>query len=217
MLLRIKHLLKGGGLMKRKYKLIIVPILVVFLVLGSTPAANAKEAGPFYVGVFGGFVSPNDLEVSGGDINRDVKMKNSWMLGAKFGYIIPTFRWVAAEVEYNYLGKQDVDTAGIGGDFSAHNLMANILVRYPEGMFHPYAGFGIGWSHGTFKTNTATESVDESSNAFAWQILAGVNFEITREWSADVGYRYFQSKYSVEDSDVTSKNHIILIGVNYHF
>ena len=206
--------------MRRKYNFIIVPILVAFLVLASTPAAKAKEAGPFYVGVFGGYVIPSDMEVSGSDVVRqDTKMKDSWMLGAKFGYIIPTFKWVAGEVEYNYLAKQDIDTAGINGDFSAHNVMANLLARYPEGRFHPYAGFGIGWSYGTFKATSADGSVDESKSAFAWQILAGVNFEITPNWSADLGYRYFQSKYSGigEDVDVTSKNHIILIGVNYHF
>jgi len=206
--------------MRRKYNFIIVLILVAFLVLASTPAAKAKEAGPFYVGVFGGYVIPSDMEVSGSDVVRqDTKMKDSWMLGAKFGYIIPTFKWVAGEVEYNYLAKQDIDTAGINGDFSAHNVMANLLARYPEGRFHPYAGFGIGWSYGTFKATSADGSVDESKSAFAWQILAGVNFEITPNWSADLGYRYFQSKYSGigEDVDVTSKNHIILIGVNYHF
>jgi opacity protein-like surface antigen len=205
--------------MRRKYGLIVIPILVAFLVLASAPAATAKEAGPFYVGVFGGYVIPSDLEVSGGDINEDVKLKNSGMLGAKFGYIIPTFKWIAGEVEYNYLFKQDVDQADVSGDFSAHNVMANLLVRYPEGRFHPYAGFGIGWSYGTFKANTAEVSVDDSKSAFAWQILAGLNFEITPNWSADLGYRYFQAKYSgiIEDVDVTSKNHIILIGVNYHF
>jgi opacity protein-like surface antigen len=205
--------------MRRKYGLIVIPILVAFLVLASAPAATAKEAGPFYVGVFGGYVIPSDLEVSGGDINEDVKLKNSGMLGAKFGYIIPTFKWIAGEVEYNYLFKQDVDQADVSGDFSAHNVMANLLVRYPEGRFHPYAGFGIGWSYGTFKANTSDLSVDDSKSAFAWQILAGLNFEITPNWSADLGYRYFQAKYSgiIEDVDVTSKNHIILIGVNYHF
>ena len=204
--------------MRRKYNLIIVPILVVFLVLASTPAAKAAQAGPFYVGVFGGYVIPSDLEVSGSDVVReDTKMKDSWMLGAKFGYILPMFKWVAGEVEYNYLAKQDVDKAGINGDFSAHNVMANLLARYPEGRFHPYAGFGIGWSYGMFKANTVDASVDESDNAFAWQILAGVNFEITPNWSADLGYRYFQSKYTIQNADVTSKDHIILIGVNYHF
>ncbi|HVO65877.1 MAG TPA: outer membrane beta-barrel protein [Syntrophales bacterium] len=204
--------------MRRKYNLILVPILVAFLVLASTPAAKATEAGPFYVGVFGGYVIPNDLEVSGSDVVRfDVKMKDSWMLGAKFGYIVPTFKWVAGEVEYNYLAKQDIDVAGINGDFSAHNVMANLLARYPEGRFHPYAGFGLGWSRGTFKASTIEGSADESANAFAWQILAGLNFEITPNLSADLGYRYFQSKYSLEDSDVTAKNHIIVIGVNYHF
>jgi len=204
--------------MRRKCNLIIVPILVAFLVIASTPAAKATEAGPFYVGGFGGYVIPNDLEVSGsGVVRTDVKMKDSWMIGAKFGYIIPQFKWIAGEVEYNYLAEQDIDTAGVSGKFKAHNFMANALARYPEGRFHPYVGFGIGLSRGTFTAATTTGFIDESDTAFAWQFLAGLNFEITRNWSADLGYRYFRSKYDMQNADVTSKDHIILIGVNYHF
>ena len=204
--------------MRRKCNLIIVPILIVFLILALAPAAKAAEAGPFYVGGFGGYVIPKDLEVSGsGVVRQDTKMKDSWMIGAKFGYIIPTFKWIAGEVEYNYLAEQDIDTPGVSGHIKAHNFMANALARYPEGRFHPYAGFGIGVSRGTFTAATTTGFIDESDTAFAWQILAGLNFEITPKWSADIGYRYFQSKYSIQDADVTSKNHMILIGVNYHF
>ncbi|MGZ6249084.1 MAG: outer membrane protein, partial [Syntrophales bacterium] len=124
-------------------------------------------------------------------------------------------------LEYFYLGKQDVDQVGINGDVSAHNVMANLLVRYPEGMIHPYAGIGIGWSWGKFSgTEFRVGSVDESANGFAWQILAGVNFEITRDWSADVAYRYFSSKYDMgsdPSSDVTTKDNMFLLGINYHF
>jgi opacity protein-like surface antigen len=203
--------------MSRKYSLIILPILVAFLVLASVPASEAAEAGPFYVGVFGGYVIPDYLELSNGG-KIDYNLKDSWMLGAKFGYIIPAFKWVAAEVEYNHSFKQDIDEKWASGDFSTDNVMANLLVRSPEGKFHPYVGFGIGWSRGQFKvSNPGVESIDKSDNAFAWQALAGLNFEITPNWSADVGYRFFQSKYSVENVDAKSRNQIILIGVNYHF
>ena len=195
--------------MRKEYGLIAILIMVAFLITALATVAKAAEAGPSYVGVFGGYVIPQDLETPSGDI----KMKNSWMLGAKFGYIIPTYKWVAAELEYNHLFKQDVDQAGDNGDFSADSVMANFLVRCPEGMFHPYVGFGIGWSWGDFKS----DGNDNTSNNFAWQILAGLNYEITKNWSADLGYRYFQSKYSPDSGDVTSKNHIVLIGVNYHF
>jgi opacity protein-like surface antigen len=195
--------------MKRNYSLMVIPVLVVFLVLASAPKAKAGDAGPLYVGVLGGYVIPGDMETTAGD----AKMKNSWMMGAKVGYIIPAFNWLAVEAEYNHMFKQDIDEAGASGDYSADNLMANLLVRYPEGLFHPYAGFGLGCSWGKFKDSTD----DETVSAFAWQLMAGLNYEITKNWSADLGYRYFHSKYSKEGADETAKDHMILIGINYHF
>jgi opacity protein-like surface antigen len=204
---------------KRIYSAVLVLCLATFLLFTSVSTAPAAEAGPFYVGVFGGYVMPDDLKIEG-DGTTDVKLKSSWAIGAKVGYIFPQVKWLAAELEYFYLAKQDFDESGTDGDFSANNVMANLLVRYPEGKIHPYAGIGIGWSWATLKGTFPDGSVDESANAFAWQILAGVNFEITPEWSADLGYRYFSSKYEMgsdPSSDVTTKNHMILLGINYHF
>jgi len=206
--------------MKRIYKPVLVFCLAIFLVFTSVSATPAKEAGPVYVGVFGGYVIPHDLKLEDGG-SVDIGVKNSWAIGAKVGYIFPQARWLAAELEYFYLAKQDLDQSGVDGDFSAHNVMANILWRYPEGKIHPYLGGGIGWSWGTFKANSPGRSIDESGNGFAWQILAGLNFEITPNWSADLAYRYMGIKYndmiSDPSADLTSLNHMILLGINYHF
>ncbi len=209
--------------MKRISHAIIVFSLATILLLTSASIAPAAEQGPYYVGIFGGWVMPQDLSVSDGP---DVPLKDSWALGIKGGYIIPQAKYLAVELEYAYLAKQDVDMSGADGDYSANNIMANFLLRYPEGRWHPYVGVGIGWSWGAFSgtgtaTGIGTGSLDENDNAFAWQILAGINVEITPNWSADLAYRYFASKYSInaggDDFDVDVKNHMILIGVNYHF
>jgi len=201
--------------MKKNCSAILVFCLATFLLFTSVSTVPAAEAGPFYVGIFGSYVMPNDLKVENSE-TIDLSLKNSWAIGAKAGYIIPQVKWLAAELEYFYLAKQDLDEPGFNGDFSANNVMANILVRYPEGKIHPFAGVGIGWSWGKFGGD-----IDESGNGFAWQILAGVNFEIMPNLSADLAYRYFSSKYTDVGSDpgvdVTTKNHMILVGVNYHF
>ena len=207
--------------MKRILCVFSVFCLSTFLLFSSVSTAPAAPAGPFYVGIFGGYVIPDDLKVEN-DINEDVSLKESWTVGAKAGYICPQLKWLAAELEYFYLADQDVDMSGADGDFSANNLMVNLLARYPDGWIHPFVGAGIGWSWAELSGRSAeVGSIDESDNAFAWQILAGVNFEITPNWSADLAYRYFSSKYDMGsgggNADVTSKNNMILIGVNYHF
>ncbi len=202
--------------MKKNCISVFVFCLAVFLLFTSVPIATAREAGPVYVGVFGGYVRPSDLRVEDGG-STDVGVKDSWAIGAKVGYIFPQARWFAVELEYLYLAEQDVDKPGFDGDFKAHNVMANVLARAPEGIFHPYFGFGIGWSWGVFKGS----STDASGNGLAWQILAGLNFEITPNWSADLAYRYIRTKYndigSEPSQDITTKNNLISLGINYHF
>jgi opacity protein-like surface antigen len=196
------------------FSCVLVLALSGMLFFAPPPAATAAEAGPFYVGLFGGYVMPDDLE-NGADISLD----NSWALGVKGGYIVPAFKWLAVELEYAYLAEQDLDQAGYAGDFKASNLMLNFVLRYPEGKFHPYIGAGIGWSWGELNVTGPGGAVDDTDNALAWQLLLGVNFEITRNWSADLSYRYLRAEYEFGSggSDTTSTNHMFLIGVNFHF
>jgi opacity protein-like surface antigen len=214
---------KGGSAMKKSYSLFLVLGLAAFLLTASPSAAPAEEAGPFYFGILGGWVAPQNLKVQN---EPDVSLKNSWELGAKAGYIIPqTQKWLAVEMEYQYLANQDLDVSTASGHYSANNLLFNLLVRWPEGKWHPYAGGGIGYSWGAFNASGTyagtTGSVDTTAGAFAWQLMLGVNFEFSPKWSADISYRYFSSVYNVDlgggSRDVTAADSMILLGVNYHF
>lgn len=190
----------------------VVLLLALFLVMA--PTAQAAPAGPYYFGIFGAYVMPDDLEVD----SEDVSLDNSWALGAKFGYIFPGAKWFAMELEFAYLADQDIDESGVDGDFQANNLMANFIFRYPDGSIHPYAGFGLGWSWGSIEASApGFESVDESDNAFAWQLLLGVTFDITPNWSAELGYKYINCDYDFGDADSEATNHMFLLGINYHF
>ncbi len=179
-----------------------------FFASASEPIYATKEPveiyHPFYVGAFGAFVIPDDMKI--GNSSEKIQFDNSWAAGAKTGYVLPV-QWLAAEVEYVYLADQDVDKPGTG-QFSANNLMANLLLRYPKGMIRPYIGGGIGWSFADFRG---------SANNFGWQALAGINLEILPNLSMDIAYRFFTSDYEFDHLDVTAEDHMILAGLNYHF
>ena len=195
--------------MKRISRVLIVFSLAMFLLLTTVSIAPAVEAGPFYVGVFGGYVKPADMnfEIEDGDADIDIDLDDSWAVGAKIGYIFPHARWCAFELEYTYLAEQDADESWSGydwseklsGEFSAHNLMVNILFRYPEGKIHPYVGGGMGMSMANFEADYTltvvdegeySESVDKDDTSFAMQFIAGVNFEIMPNISFDLAYKY---------------------------
>lgn len=219
--------------MKRLFRAIFVLCLAAFLFLNTVPVASAQPAGPFYVGVFGGLVVPDDLEFYyyryGSSYDDDVD--DSWTIGAKFGYIFPQVYWLAAELEYTYLADQDYGQTfssadNYDGNFSAHNVMANLLFRYPQGKIHPYVGFGLGISKATIEESgnyvrggtVYSYDIDEDDTAIASQFIAGVNFEITPNISAELAYKYFYSEYELDyDVDLDHGNHLFTVGVNYHF
>lgn len=223
--------------MKKVWRVSGVVLLALVLALAPMGTAMAdNQKGP-YVGLFMGYVIPSDLEVEeAGSPSTDLSLDNSYSLGIKAGYIIPQAPYIAVELEYNYNFAADVDTQVVtspegsinvtGDDVKVSALMANLLFRYPGDWIRPYIGFGIGWAWGEFKlTGTAgpeTITVDESDNDWAWQFLLGVNFAFAKNWSADIGYRYFAAEnFSYSDLgdnvDVKYKNSTILVGINYHF
>jgi len=210
--------------MRRVNLAVLIFGLAAFFLFSTASMTPAAEEDPFYVGVFGGYVIPEDLEVDA-DESVDVELDDSWAVGAKFGYIIPPLKWLAAELEYAYLADQDIDVSGVDGDYSAHNVMANLIFRYPKGKIHPYAGFGIGVSRASFEADGSAilgddfieGSVDEDDTAPAGQLIAGINFEITQNLSADLAYKFFYSEYEIDDVDVEAASHMITVGLNYHF
>jgi OOP family OmpA-OmpF porin len=208
---------------KASYPLVVFSAAIFFLLTFSSfvsaaePINATKEPvviyNPIYLGVFGAFVAPDELKLENGGTEK-IKLNNSWAAGAKAGYIFP-FRWLAAELEYTYLADQDFYDPRREEHYKANNVMANLILRYPNGMIRPYIGAGAGWSWGKFENNSGT--LDESANAFAWQGLAGINLEIIPSLSVDFGYRYLMSKYNINDADATIADHMILVGLNYHF
>ena len=216
--------------MKRGACPFVVLVLVSFFILTfssfsvAEPIYATKEPveiyHPFYIGAFGAATILDELKVydEARGITDKVKLNNNWAAGAKFGYIFP-FKWVAAELEYTYLADQDVYNLGgtpfFGSEYSANNIMANLILRYPYGMIRPYIGAGAGWSWGEFTSDTA--GFDESFNDFAWQGLAGINLEIIPRLSFDIGYRYFMSNYDIDGGEAKIGEHIIFAGLNFHF
>jgi opacity protein-like surface antigen len=192
--------------MKRIAVSAVVVAFALFLVMAPVQTAKAADAGP-YVGVFGGYVFPEDLEISGGP---DIGVDNTWMAGAKFGYICPQYKWFAAELEYNHIFESDLDN--FDAKASLDNIFLNFIFRYPVDKWVPYAGLGIGWSWLDLSNGDS-----ESGDDWAWQVLVGVDYKFNPNWSAGIGGRYFQTEPEVGGTDVTYSAWLLTFGVNYHF
>ena len=227
-----------------------VLFLSVFLVLAPAGHSVAAEAGPFYMGVFGGHTFGSDMELKGHHYDYysgDLDIQDTWVAGAKFGYTMPFAKYLAAEFEYKYFGP-DIDRTvlyssgsdfrAIEGDADVHSFMFNFIAKYPEGKVHPFVGVGVGFSYVDVSATatsrksgvTSSYSVSDDKTAFAWQLLAGINFEINKNFSVDLTYRYFMTSSDDDDYDddyyyydhyrgieTEIKSSIVTIGLNYHF
>jgi len=199
--------------MKRICRIAAMFCAAVFLLAPFASGAWAEDAGPFYAGILSSYVIVTDLRSEGAVFPEEVKIDNSRALGAKKGYVVPAARWLGAEVEYACLEKHDIDEPEADFRDKTHNVMANFLLRYPRGRIYPFAGVGIGFSWAEINANV----LEESDNALAWQLITGINYEILPNWSADLAYRYLNSRYENENVDAKDENHAIVLGVNYHF
>jgi OmpA-OmpF porin, OOP family len=216
--------------MKNRLKVALPVVLAAVIFLAGTGHAQSyRPASPFYFGVFGGYVAPEDMTwtstVTGA--SADLALDESGMMGLKFGYILPQARALAFELEWNYMFEQSIPPQVISGvresgDVYLNNFMVNLILRYPEGRIHPYIGGGIGASSMNIQNTESIGGVvvnvaEESATGFAWQFLAGINFELAPNLSADLAYRYFGTNPDFTVIDVDYRTHAVTLGLNFHF
>ena len=104
--------------------------------------------------------------------------------------------------------------------------MFNIIAKIPRGIIHPYWGAGFGFSHYEMSVK-ATEVIGEKDDtSFAWQLLTGVEIDLTSNLVMDIGYRYFVTELKFENNieaedknyeDVDFTTSMITLGLKFFF
>jgi len=195
-------------------------------------AASAQSFGltEWYVKGFGGATWPSsfdsNLRESGSRIGRiDVDYDTGYTLGLSFGaYVAPN---VALEVEYAYR-KIDFDadvrlddgTRGSGsGDTKSNSVMINALYVFDglgaTGQVQPYLGGGLGGAELDFDGST-------SDVVLAYQLIAGVGYDVTPNWTLLGEARWFGTQDGKVKSDGVATDldlgtFDLLIGASYNF
>jgi opacity protein-like surface antigen len=101
-----------------------------------------------------------------------------------------------------------------------HSFMANAYFDYLTCTpWTPYVGAGIGLSH--LKADFGEHA--KSVNNLAWQVMAGVAYDVTSNWTLDAGYRYAdlgRIRKNYVDTGVVkvkARDHEIMFGARYNF
>lgn len=129
--------------------------------------------------------------------------------------------YVRAEVEAN--NSRDIKRNWTDGfdhfRLYKQSYMANAYFDYLTCTpWTPYVGAGIGISH--LKADFG--ETGKSTNNLAWQVMAGLAYDITSNWTVDAGYRYadlgrVRKNYGDGVAKVTARDHEIQLGVRYNF
>lgn len=100
-----------------------------------------------------------------------------------------------------------------------HSFMANAYFDYLTCTpWTPYVGAGIGLAHLKADFGETAKSV----NNLAWQVMAGIAYDVTSNWTLDAGYRYadlgrIRKNWGDSVTKVTARDHEIMFGARYNF
>lgn len=220
-----KRMLLGGG--------------ALLLVAQPAMAQQAQEKYP-YVSLRGGvsMAEKSRLEGEGSPFAGHSSHDTGWAAGVALGYNFGGVR-LEAELSRHENGVDDFgieNAAGFAlvpgtneadsGKTRATNLMANLYYDIDFGMpLKPYLGFGMGASRVNFNNyrTGAAAFLDDSKTVFAYQGIAGMRYEISRQLDLTVDYRYFNSENpSLVDTlgrslegDYTT--HLVMVGLSWKF
>jgi opacity protein-like surface antigen len=217
-----------------------IGLILMFMLLSQAAFAAENSNTGFYVGISGGYVIPQALSITpkdgGSDTKFDATLNNGYFVGVKSGWNTPfTNRIMAMEIEYNYI-RENFDNSKyipeigttLDGTMGVHALLFNLKARYPEGQIHPYVGAGLGWSLvqlGDLTTGDGGSVKGDIGNGFCWQLLAGVDFDITPNVGVGIGYKYLATSPTIGSAgtknkiyaDTDFKASMVTVGLTFMF
>lgn len=144
-------------------------------------------------------------------------------------YLVP----LRVELEYALRGNSEKSWGSNWGSvdctWNSSTLFANLYYDFRNSTaFTPYVGAGLGmafnYANYTFSSPGYHGNFDEHSTNFAWNVGAGVAYDITDSLAVDLGYRYVNLGYYYEvDLPDGAKlknqpcNHEFMLGLRYTF
>ena len=211
--------------------------IAVSALLLAAPQASAGGYKP-YVSVFGGASvltkNPNIFSTSSSH-SFDLLMNNPGYIiggavGVDWGNQIRTeielshARWSSDKYDFHY---DTFDgTPGLLGtsDMSATYLLGNAWYDIGQGSVRPYVGGGLGIGWANINAFTDGEPLNFNSTGLAFQLGAGVRFNVSDNLVIDAGYRFkdivglnYNSQFGNFVTDTSLASHNFQIGLTLQF
>lgn len=236
-----RHYTEGGIAMKR----ILVAIAVLTLAFPVICPAASAYPGAYVSGFLGINVTPDSNVAStdfitGSSFNDRVEFDPGISIGGTAGYDFGIVR-LEGELSYKHAEiKSITDQNGfrfrnVDGNIGAQAMMFNgFFDLHNNSRITPYLGGGIGFAGLYLSDTTGIDTSsgfaqriilygDSDDTVFAYQLGAGMEIDLNRLLSLDIGYRYFLTDRAIFDSDLgisTSmkfKSHNANLGFRFKF
>jgi opacity protein-like surface antigen len=206
-----------------KNKLLKIALSAVALSTATIASADvvAKNAATFkpYAKVSGGFIKPTSTD----------GLSYKWGGAGHAAFGVAYNEW-DIELELGYYRSNAKDEPTDPVVYSAWNAlsgMINVIYNYSfTDTIYAYAGAGAGVASVGYKATLASGGDAKIGNVttFAWQLLAGLGYQINANWSIQGGYRLFNTTKanigSISDYNLDVKQpfvHNIEVGLRYNF
>lgn len=134
---------------------------------------------------------------------------------------------IRAEIEYAYRAlksKTSVEEGGAGKEkFGMQTYMLNGYYDISTGtIVKPYVGAGLGLADIKVKYQDVEDLVSISKTKFAWNLNAGVGFEVAENITVDVGYRYLKvedvkKNFGDSSTKIKTRANEFSVGVRFDF
>jgi outer membrane immunogenic protein len=199
---------------------------VVCMMALSATAASAADGRP-YVGISAGVFMPTDSNVSDFSGSGNLEYDTGYSISGTGGFAFNNGLRLEGELTYKQADTDKVTVFGFSGpvnsDIAALGFLANIYYDFKNSSpVTPYIGGGIGFatlylSQGTDNTGGWFWSEDDDT-VFAYQLAAGVAFDVSKNVAIDLGYRYFgTSDPQFGQLDAEFGSHNLLVGARFKF
>jgi len=187
-------------------------------------AISAQAAAPnWYAGLNIGYAVPGDMSIPSSTAIK-LSLENSASVAGAIGYSVSSVPGLRGEFELGYqsFNADKISVQGnvyqASGSTSSVSYMANAYYNLLEAAgFSPYITGGAGCAN--LSMDGRPDSADNTNaTVFAWQVGAGLTYDITPTIAIDGRYRYFATADGdFNGTDLSLDSNTVSIGVLFRF
>lgn len=169
-------------------KILPTAILAVSCLSGNVLAAETENVRGIYIAPKFIYarqkIDDPSVRINGSHGSSNTRRDSAQGIGLALGYNLDPVR---VETELAFRNKLNTDGAELTTNTLFVNAYFDIKNKTP---FTPYVGGGIGLSSIDFKIENPNFSKSSNAMNFAWNVGAGLSYELSQKSAIDLGYRF---------------------------